>query len=362
MNITKRIKIDLAQRGANPVIDAVRGEQESRKIIFELYDNGQKFEQEIKSVNISFETQQKTGGTYNALEDGNEAFSVNGNEVEITLARQVTAVEGRTKIVVSLFGDIDTKLCTFPCVVDVAPNPELDNLNPQNYYNIIDLLNSVITAGEGIKIEGGVISVTNVTGGGSVEVQGVSGENYIEDLPLGLSYAADNAELKFLTNVETGEEAKLSISSGACIVKTMQKLQTDAESLDAAAVYVLYGNKVEIDDEGKETVVIMEQLVPSYDYLYCGVSYSIHKTVKGESNSAGSEIDTSNFVSKDNVVTEFDPKDPDNNNYIPSVQALVDYVAGLSFEGGQTLTAGEGIRIENGIISLAIENAEGGSY
>ena len=31
-------------------------------------------------------------------------------------------------------------------------------------------------------------------------------------------------------------------------------------------------------------------------------------------------------------------------------------------EGGQTLTAGEGIRIENGIISLALENAEGGSY
>ena len=190
----------------------------------------------------------------------------------------------------------------------------------------------------------------------------INGEIHIDDLPIGLSYAVGDTELEFLTNVDTGEEAKLSIASGACIVKTMQKLQTDAELMDAAAVYVLYGNKVETDDEGKETVVIMEQLVPLYDNLYCGVSYSIHKTVKGESNSAGSEIDTSNFVSKDNVVTEFDPEDPEINNYIPSVQALVDYVAGLSFEGGQTLVAGEGIRIENGIISLALENAEGGSY
>ena len=61
-------------------------------------------------------------------------------------------------------------------------------------------------------------------------------------------------------------------------------------------------------------------------------------------------------------MTAFDPEDPEINNYIPSVQALVDYVTGLSFEGGQTLRAGEGIKIENGIISLAIENAEGGSY
>ena len=150
----------------------------------------------------------------------------------------------------------------------------------------------------------------------------INGEIHVDDLPIGLSYAVGDTELEFLTNVETGEEAKLPIASGACIVKTIQKLQTDAESLDAAAVYVLYGNKVETDDEGKETVVIMEQLAPSYDNQYCGVSYSIHKTVKGESNSAGGEIDTSNFVSKDNVVTEFDPEDPEINNYIPSVQAL----------------------------------------
>ena len=316
MNITKKIKIDLAQRGADPVIDAVRGEQESRKIIFELYDNGQKFEQEITSVNISFETQQKTGGTYNALEDGTEAFSVNGNEVEITIARQVTAVEGRTKIVVSLFGDIDTKLCTFPCVVDVAPNPELDNLNPQNYYNIIDLLNSVITAGEGIKIEDGVISVTNVTGGGSVEVQGVSGENYIEDLPLGLSYAAEDTQLKYLSNAEEIIYSTLSVATGSCIIKTLGQIADSGidEMFDGAiTIYVIPRDHVWNDEYGHQGDLLMKKITPFHD-MY-GLQYS------------SEEIKNDVTVVSEIIDEGFD--DPIQAKEVPSVRAVINYVASI---------------------------------
>ena len=130
---------------------------------------------------------------------------------------------------------------------------------------------------------------------------GISGTEHVNSLRA-ISYATDEVTLLYPVNAETFEVGSLMLAPGSMILK----MPFEVNGMDCGYFYIFPSYKEGEDDLGANREILYERLIPTYDELYGGMIYSLQSV------------------------------------------------------GGYT--AGEGIRIENGIISLAIENAEGGSY
>ena len=144
---------------------------------------------------------------------------------------------------------------------------------------------------------------------------GISGEVAIEDLPVGLSYAEKNVELRYLIDAEMSEYSTLSVGSGSCIIKTVGQIEDSntMEMVDGAiTIYVIPQNHIRYDnyDWNNSTTCIITKIVPRYD-MY-GLAYSV-----------------SSIENSVEVVGSI-PDDPDYGyiypNRVPSVGAVINYV------------------------------------
>lgn len=154
------------------------------------------------------------------------------------------------------------------------------------------------------------------SGGANSSVQSVSGEVAIEDLPLGLSYAAKDTQLKYLSNAEESIHSTLSVATGSCIIKTLGQIADSAtgEILDGAiTVYVIPRYHVLYDEYGNQNDLLMKKITPYHD-MY-GLQYNSEE-IKNDITVV-SEIP--NGIYDDTI----------NTKQVPSVGAVIDYVASV---------------------------------
>ena len=136
MNVTKKIKMDLAHKENIQCIDVVQGDAYTRKIEFSLFENGQKWMiPDLVSVAISYRGGSGSG-IYDKLPDETPAFEISENIVTITIVPQAISASGNTNVSV-LFSDENGKqLSTFSVVLNSVQNPATGAGEPKDYYNI----------------------------------------------------------------------------------------------------------------------------------------------------------------------------------------------------------------------------------
>ena len=135
MNITSKIKVSISDRRVPPIVDAVQGDS-ARLIIFELYDGSVKwYPPENSKVVIRYSHDNGTSGIYDTLPDGNLAYSVHDNFVEVSIATAVLAAAGDANIQVAII-EGDNIVSSFPLVIRVYPDVSVLHIKKENYINI----------------------------------------------------------------------------------------------------------------------------------------------------------------------------------------------------------------------------------
>jgi hypothetical protein len=149
LEILKKLHIDLSEKHNPPVVYAVQGERNSRKISFDLFQNGMAYEiDKTSSVLISYKKPDGHGGMYDVLDNLQPAFEFaedSTNSVIITLAEQVLTTVGLVPLVVS-FVVGDKTLSTFDIVLDVSQNPGIDVAESNDYFILSVAVSAAIAA------------------------------------------------------------------------------------------------------------------------------------------------------------------------------------------------------------------------
>lgn len=140
LEIVSKIIVDMAMRGIPPVINAVQGETNTRKVEISLIANGvQWIVPNETTIAIAFLKPDGTSGLYDQLPDTSSASVVSGNIVTITLAPQVLTVYGDVTASVIFYDENMNTLATFPFKIFVEQNPSFGESVSNNYYALQNL-------------------------------------------------------------------------------------------------------------------------------------------------------------------------------------------------------------------------------
>lgn len=133
------------------MVYAVQGEKNSRKIRFDLFQNGMAYEiDQTSSVLISYKKPDGHGGMYDVLDNGECAFEFaedSTNSVIITLAEQVLTTVGNVHLLVSFMVG-DEILSTFSILLDVSENPGIDVAESEDYFSLSAAINAAVSAAQ----------------------------------------------------------------------------------------------------------------------------------------------------------------------------------------------------------------------
>ncbi len=154
---------------------------------------------------------------------------------------------------------------------------------------------------------------------------GLTGQVRIEDLPIGVSYAAERVTLEYLSNAEMNEYGTLPVTSGSCIFKTIGQVTDDSsgETVDGViTVYVIPVGHSVTDEYNNHSTVIMKKITPFHD-MY-GLQYSLSEIKYN--------IEVADRISDDPDYAYFHP------HHVPSVAAVVDYVSNHAGGGSSEMT------------------------
>ena len=136
MLVTNTITMAIDRQQVPPVIDAVQGEANSRAIKIQLTSGGQPWSVPSgASCLIHFGKPDKTGGTYDTLEDGTSAIEVGDNYLQIILAKQVLSFPGNVLLQIEMVSN-EMSLMTFAIVVNVKENASAGTLESEDYINL----------------------------------------------------------------------------------------------------------------------------------------------------------------------------------------------------------------------------------
>ena len=120
MIITSKLKMDLTQHTAIPMIHAVQDDRYSRYLELSLFSAGAPWPvPEDASVRVRYSKSDGKGGEYDTLPDGSCAWSKAENVLTIALAPQVLTVPGPVRLSVVLLQG-HRRLSTFTILVRVA--------------------------------------------------------------------------------------------------------------------------------------------------------------------------------------------------------------------------------------------------
>lgn len=151
MEVLKQLSIDLSEKQNTPVVYAVQGEENSRKIRFLMFQNGCSWNIDTASnVLISYKKPDGHGGLYDVLENGEPAVEFDErkpNALTITLAAQVLNVPGEVDCLVSLHSG-DAISSTFKIVIDVERNPGIDLVESDDYFSLSVAIDAAAKASE----------------------------------------------------------------------------------------------------------------------------------------------------------------------------------------------------------------------
>lgn len=135
MQITKQIKIDMVNRNLTEPVYAVQGDSNTRVVVAKLFENNIPWEvPENVTAAVAFSKPDGTKGLYDALPNGDEAVTVDGNTVTAILAPQVLTFPGETTSAVVFHDSELNQLATFPFLIRVAANPAAGQGVSNDYY------------------------------------------------------------------------------------------------------------------------------------------------------------------------------------------------------------------------------------
>lgn len=119
MVVKHKIKMDLALPAMMPKIDVVQRDQFTREIELSLYSNGMAWEiPEDISVIVYFLRADGTGGDYDTLSNGEQAWSAAGNVLTVEIAPPVMAKAGPVAMALDLIRG-ENRVSTFTFLLDV---------------------------------------------------------------------------------------------------------------------------------------------------------------------------------------------------------------------------------------------------
>lgn len=139
MEVLKSLSIDLSEKQNQPVVYAVQGDKNARKIKFILFQNGLSLSVDtVDQVLISYQKPDGHGGVYDTLEDGTLAYEFDSyahNSVTITMAKQVLTTPGNVLLIASFISG-NSVMSTFNVIVNVEENPGIGVSESVDYFSL----------------------------------------------------------------------------------------------------------------------------------------------------------------------------------------------------------------------------------
>lgn len=134
MKLIQKLTIDMAHRSRIPALDVIQGDT-ARVLEISLMNGVQPWEVPSgAAVVIRYRCSDGSGGTYDTLEDGESAFSVEGSTVTLELTPQACAVPGTTQLQVTIVHD-RKQVSTFE--IDLLVAGEVSgSIRQQDYINL----------------------------------------------------------------------------------------------------------------------------------------------------------------------------------------------------------------------------------
>ena len=139
MIVIHKIEMDLLSKNENaavPQIHAVQGDCNSRKLILSMHVGQELWlvPQDV-TVQMRYRKPDGTGGIYDTLPNGIQAWSVQDNLVLVTLAPQMLTVAGvvRSQVVLQQKGSL---VATFEVQIVVQEDPSVGTLKSEDYTNL----------------------------------------------------------------------------------------------------------------------------------------------------------------------------------------------------------------------------------
>ena len=138
MEVFSNIVLNL-QAPAFSTVFSPHGQTLSRSIQATLMDGATPWEiPETALCIIRYATPDGTKGFYDTLEDGNSAYSYNGNAVTFGLATQALTVPGTVLMQLDFYNSDGEKLSTFTFRLIVAPGVFADSdITSSDYFNVL---------------------------------------------------------------------------------------------------------------------------------------------------------------------------------------------------------------------------------
>lgn len=139
MIVTHKFNMDLNHRCILPPVEVVQDDRYCRNLEISLSSNGTAWEipEDTKAM-ISFVKSDGTGGSYDVLPDGSEAYVINGSIITVALAPQVCTAAGLARITVALLNG-EVQINTFSIDVHVHRNPGIETVS-KDYVKVLGML------------------------------------------------------------------------------------------------------------------------------------------------------------------------------------------------------------------------------
>ena len=135
MKTVKTIQLDLAKWESYPRVEAVQGDCYTREVELLLLENGIPWEIPAGSAAfLRFRKPDGTGGLYDTLPDGSNAWKAQGNTVTFVLAPQMLAVPGVVQTQLEIIRGRE-RVASFTFLVEVAADPSLGTVKSEDYVN-----------------------------------------------------------------------------------------------------------------------------------------------------------------------------------------------------------------------------------
>lgn len=139
MQVTKPIKIDLVEKGVQPIVYAKQNDSQTRFIAASLFANGQPFS--VPDGVVAMFRAGKPDGTacfYDSNETGTPAITIEGNLVTVELAEQVLTAPGNVQAEINFYTAGGEKLTSFSFAIQVEKSVLTDQeIVSSDYYNVL---------------------------------------------------------------------------------------------------------------------------------------------------------------------------------------------------------------------------------
>lgn len=175
MEIKKTVSVDIEQKGAPFVLDAVQGEENTRVAELLLHLSGKKLDIDESDyvASIAYKKPDGTSGWYDTLSTGGDAYYWGESSITIKIDSQMLTVPGDVIASVRMESKSGSSISkTFPFIVNVSPDPANDAEKSENYYRVrnwdevnakIAELERLVGSGDGGNGEGSLILDASLT-------------------------------------------------------------------------------------------------------------------------------------------------------------------------------------------------------